>query len=276
MERVRIVRAREWARPERPARREVLSAVPQLEEGRPPLLFVPGFGHGAWAFAEHWLEHAASRGFPAYALSLRGHGGSEPAPGATLRSYAHDVTQVAAGLPRRAVLVGHGAGARVVTHALAGPPRAASGHRPNGCRRRVRSQGLLEQAGLDGRSGGGSRGSVGLDGSAVALDRRQRDGDRVGCGQLGGEPVDERPHMGVSRRPLRGGEAGGDCFGAGGPGSGHATNDLVDAGGRSEPTGGVVAKPKAGLGFGEDRAAQVLQAEAVGLCKEPGLTLGDI
>jgi pimeloyl-ACP methyl ester carboxylesterase len=126
IERVRIVRAREWARPERPARREVLSAVPQLEEGRPPLLFVPGFGHGAWAFAEHWLEHAVSRGFPAYALSLRGHGGSEPAPGATLRSYAHDVTQVAAGLPRRAVLVGHGAGARVVTHALARYPARAA------------------------------------------------------------------------------------------------------------------------------------------------------
>ncbi|PWU52500.1 alpha/beta hydrolase, partial [Micromonospora globispora] len=110
-ERLRIVRAREWARPERPARREVLGVVPEVEEGRPPLLFVPGFGHGAWAFAEHWLEHAASRGFPAYALSLRGHGGSAPAPEATLRSYTHDVVQVAASVPRQAVLVGHGAGA---------------------------------------------------------------------------------------------------------------------------------------------------------------------
>ncbi|MEU7924669.1 alpha/beta fold hydrolase [Micromonospora sp. NPDC049801] len=116
------MRGREWARPVRPARREVLSAVPELEQGRPPLLFVPGFGHGAWAFAEHWLGHAASRGFPAYALSLRGHGGSEPAPEATLRAYTHDVTQVAASLPRQAVLVGHGAGALVVAHAMARYP----------------------------------------------------------------------------------------------------------------------------------------------------------
>jgi pimeloyl-ACP methyl ester carboxylesterase len=125
-ERVRVLRGREWARPVRAVRREVLSVVPELEEGRPPLLFVPGFGHGAWAFAEHWLEHAASRGFPAYAVSLRGHGGSEPAAEATLRAYTHDVVQVAAGLPRQAVLVGHGAGALVVTHALARYPARAA------------------------------------------------------------------------------------------------------------------------------------------------------
>ncbi|WP_431928454.1 alpha/beta hydrolase [Micromonospora wenchangensis] len=120
------MRGREWAHPVRPARREVLGVDPELDEGRPPLLFVPGFGHGAWAFAEHWLEHAASRGFPAYAMSLRGHGGSEPAPGATLRAYTHDVVQVAAGLPRQAVLVGHGAGALVVSHALARYPARAA------------------------------------------------------------------------------------------------------------------------------------------------------
>lgn len=125
-ERVRVVRAWEWARPERPARRELLTVLPELEQAKPPLLFVPGFGHGAWAFAEHWLGHAASRGFPAYAVSLRGHGGSEPAPGATLRAYTHDVVQAAAGLPRQAVLVGHGAGARVVAHALARYPARAA------------------------------------------------------------------------------------------------------------------------------------------------------
>ena len=94
--------------------------------GAPASLFVPGFGHGAWVFAEHWLGHAAARGFPAYALSLRGHGASGPAPDATLRAYAHDVVQVAAGLPRQAVLVGHGAGALVVAHALARYPACAA------------------------------------------------------------------------------------------------------------------------------------------------------
>jgi pimeloyl-ACP methyl ester carboxylesterase len=122
---VRIMRARDWVRPVPPVRREVLSATPEADEGRPPLLFVPGFGHGAWVFAEHWLEHAAARGFPAYALSLRGHGRSGAAPKTTLRAYAHDVVQVAASLPRQTVLVGHGAGALVVVHALARYPARA-------------------------------------------------------------------------------------------------------------------------------------------------------
>lgn len=121
----KIIRFAEWTRPVPPVRREVLAVVPNADEGKPPLLFVPGYGHGAWVFGRHWLEHAASRGFPAYALSLRGHGRSGPAPTATLRAYVHDVTQVAAGLPRRAVLVGHGAGGLVVAHALARYPARA-------------------------------------------------------------------------------------------------------------------------------------------------------
>ncbi|GAA5183979.1 alpha/beta hydrolase [Rugosimonospora acidiphila] len=121
----KIVRSVEWAYPVPPVSREVREATPGIDEGKPPILFVPGFGHGAWAFAENWLEHAAARGFPAYALSLRGHGASGSAPKTTLRAYVHDVTQVAASLPRRAVLIGHGAGARVVAGALARYPAKA-------------------------------------------------------------------------------------------------------------------------------------------------------
>jgi pimeloyl-ACP methyl ester carboxylesterase len=126
---------REVAWPVRPVRREVLTATPAaaLEAGpapgdreRPPLLLVPGFGFGAWVYAEHWLDHAAERGYRAYAMSLRGHGGSGSAPRATLQAYAHDVVQVAAGLPRQAVLVGHGAGALVVARALARYPARAA------------------------------------------------------------------------------------------------------------------------------------------------------
>jgi pimeloyl-ACP methyl ester carboxylesterase len=123
---VNVLRLREWSDPVRPVRRELLTATPEVDEGRPPVLFVPGFGHGAWAYAEHWLEHTASRGFPAYALSLRGQGGSEADRKATLRAYAHDVVQAAAGLPKRAVIVGHGAGALVVSHALARYPARAA------------------------------------------------------------------------------------------------------------------------------------------------------
>jgi pimeloyl-ACP methyl ester carboxylesterase len=113
-----VLRQKEWAFPVRPALREVRKATPELDEGKPPVLFVPGFGHGAWVFAEHWLEHTADRGFPAYAMSLRGHGKSQPDPKATMRAYAHDVAQVAASLPRQAVIVAHGAGALAAAHAL--------------------------------------------------------------------------------------------------------------------------------------------------------------
>ena len=76
-------------------------------------------------FEEHWIEHTAARGFPAYAMSLRGHGKSGSVGVASLRAYAHDVVQVAASLPRQAVLVGQGAGALVVAHALARYPARA-------------------------------------------------------------------------------------------------------------------------------------------------------
>jgi pimeloyl-ACP methyl ester carboxylesterase len=121
----KIMRPQEWAYPPAHVHREVLSAEPEGPSADPPVLFVPGFGHGAWAYAEHWLEHTAGRGFPAYAMSPRGHGDSAPAPDATLREYVHDVTQVAASLPRQAVLVGHGAGALVVAMALARYPARA-------------------------------------------------------------------------------------------------------------------------------------------------------
>lgn len=121
----RIVRTWEWALPPAPARREVLAARPD-DEGRPPVLFVPGFGHGAWAFAEHWLEHTASRGFPAYAMSLRGHGDSGSTRRAGLQAYTQDVVQVASSLPRQAVLVGHGASALVVARAMARYPARAA------------------------------------------------------------------------------------------------------------------------------------------------------
>lgn len=120
-----VLRPVEWAFPVAPVEREVLTAQPAEGEARPPVLFVPGLGHGAWAFAARWLEHAAARGFPAYAMSLRGHGASGSAPRPTLRAYTHDVTQVAARLPRQAVLVGHGVGALAVARTLARYPARA-------------------------------------------------------------------------------------------------------------------------------------------------------
>lgn len=123
---MKIIRRGEVALPVRAVSREVLTASPEEDTARPPLLFVPGFGCGAWVYAEHWLDHAAGRGFRAHAMSVRGHGESGRAPRATLRAYTHDVVQVAASLPRQAVLVGQGAGALVVARALARYPARAA------------------------------------------------------------------------------------------------------------------------------------------------------
>jgi pimeloyl-ACP methyl ester carboxylesterase len=113
-----ILRFDDWTSPVPPVEREVLSAVPGAGPDRPPVLFVPGPGEGAAVFGEHWLRHTAARGFPAYALTARANG--------DLRAYAHDVVQVAAGLPRQTVLVGHGAGAAIVARALSRYPARAA------------------------------------------------------------------------------------------------------------------------------------------------------
>lgn len=107
----------DWSFPPAPlAHREVLSVQPAEPTGRPPLLMVHGLAHGAWSFAEHWLPAAAERGWPAYAVSLRGHGGSGGARHlrrTLTRDYVHDVLQTIAELPEPPVLVGHSLGALV-------------------------------------------------------------------------------------------------------------------------------------------------------------------
>jgi pimeloyl-ACP methyl ester carboxylesterase len=117
----RLLRFDDWISPVPPVEREVVSRLVEDEDEQQqqqPLLFVTGPRHGAWAFAERWLGHAAQRGFPAYALTPRDRG--------DLRAHVHDVVQVAASLPRQAVLIGHGEGALVVAQALGRYPARAA------------------------------------------------------------------------------------------------------------------------------------------------------
>jgi pimeloyl-ACP methyl ester carboxylesterase len=109
-----LLRFADWTDPVPAYEREVVS----VPADGVPVLFVPGLGHGAWAFAEHWLAHTAARGFAAHALT--------PRPGGDLRARVHDVIQVAASLPRQTVLVGHGVGALVVARALGRYPARAA------------------------------------------------------------------------------------------------------------------------------------------------------
>lgn len=116
--RERVLRRLDWAFPPEPVDLEIVRRVPQHKTDKPPILFVHGLGHAAWAFDEHWMPALAERGWPCYAVSLRGHGNSGSADGATLRHYEHDVMQAIIELPERPVIVGHAAGALVVMRVL--------------------------------------------------------------------------------------------------------------------------------------------------------------
>ena len=86
---------------------ELVERQPARDEGRTPVLFVHGLGHGAWCW-EHWLEGTAEAGHPAYAVSLRGHARSEGRlRTALLGHYVDDVVRTVTPLGRPAVLVGH-------------------------------------------------------------------------------------------------------------------------------------------------------------------------
>jgi pimeloyl-ACP methyl ester carboxylesterase len=122
------MRRAEWAYPSPPVHREVLSALPDEPTGRQPLLFVHDLAHGAWCFAEHWLDAAAVRGYPAYAVSLRGHGGSGGSRRlgrTTLRDYVHDELQTFVELHEPPVILGHSMGGLVTQQVLERYPARA-------------------------------------------------------------------------------------------------------------------------------------------------------
>jgi pimeloyl-ACP methyl ester carboxylesterase len=130
-----VVRRWDTAWPVQRRELETISAHPEgwadlpRAERRPPLLFVPGAGGAAWNYAEHWLGAAVRRGYPAHAMSLRGHGGSagrQHLHRAVLRDYVADVLQATAALPQPPVLIGHGMGAAVVQQVIQRYPAAAA------------------------------------------------------------------------------------------------------------------------------------------------------
>lgn len=96
---------------------EILECRPEIESTRPAVLFVHGAFAGAWIWAEHFLPHFAAYGFPAYALSLRGHGLSHGRDGLawhSLTDYVDDLETAIDTLGETPVLVGHSMGAAVV------------------------------------------------------------------------------------------------------------------------------------------------------------------
>lgn len=112
-----LIRFEDWTKPVTPVKRQVISVNGEKSD-LPPVLFIgsPAAG-GVDGAAGPWLAHIAQRGFAAHELI--------PRAGGDLRAHVHDVVQTAASLPRQAVLIGHGVGARIVAHALGRYPARA-------------------------------------------------------------------------------------------------------------------------------------------------------
>jgi pimeloyl-ACP methyl ester carboxylesterase len=95
---------------------EIITRLPRHSSNKPPILFIHGAFSGAWCWDEHFLPYFAQHGYPAYAVSLRGHGksqGSELLLQASLDDYVADVTSVVNKIAQPLVLIGHSMGGMV-------------------------------------------------------------------------------------------------------------------------------------------------------------------
>jgi pimeloyl-ACP methyl ester carboxylesterase len=100
-----------------PGQLEIIEARPRAGGAGRPLLFVHGAFAGAWCWSRHFLPYFAKQGFRAYAVSLRGHGGSpgrERLDWLSIADYVHDLAQAVETIGGDPVLVGHSMGGFVV------------------------------------------------------------------------------------------------------------------------------------------------------------------
>ncbi|WP_408895212.1 alpha/beta hydrolase [Paenibacillus taichungensis] len=96
---------------------EVIKCLPTTNSTFPPLLFVHGAHHGAWCWEETFLPFFAEKGYPAYAVSLRGHGNSygfENLDLYSLEDYMDDVLHVIGLMEAKPILIGHSMGGAIV------------------------------------------------------------------------------------------------------------------------------------------------------------------
>ncbi|GAB4460453.1 MAG: alpha/beta hydrolase [Anaerolineales bacterium] len=78
-----------------------------------PVLFVHGKWHGAWCWRENFMPYFAKNGYDVYALSLRGHGGSdgrERLRWHSIADYVADVAWAVRQIGQPPVIVGHSMG----------------------------------------------------------------------------------------------------------------------------------------------------------------------
>lgn len=100
---------------------EVLHRAPTVTSQGISLVFVHGAYAAAWCWEEYFMPYFAEHGYPCYALSLRGHGGSEGHEYLALTSlddYVADLAQVVSDIEGPVVLIGHSMGGMVIQQYL--------------------------------------------------------------------------------------------------------------------------------------------------------------
>lgn len=99
---------------------EIISDTPDTGEVKTPVLFVHGMWHGAWCW-EKFLPYFSQKGYPAYALSLRGHCGSssdKQLRWTRIKDYVKDVAAAVDSIPSPPVVIGHSMGGFIVQRYL--------------------------------------------------------------------------------------------------------------------------------------------------------------
>lgn len=106
---------------------DVTVTTPEVATSLPPLLFIHGAWHANWVWDEHFTGFFARRGYPSYAVSLRGHGASTGSlKTSRIAHYVADVRRVATELEQEPILIGHSMGGFVVQHYLMRYPARAA------------------------------------------------------------------------------------------------------------------------------------------------------
>jgi pimeloyl-ACP methyl ester carboxylesterase len=102
-------------------KRELLSANPQGAKREVSVLLVHGICLGAWVWKDNFMPYLAGQGFPAYALSLRGHGESEGGARIgqwSVKDFSDDLAWAIGEIGGPVVVVGHSMGGGVAQYYL--------------------------------------------------------------------------------------------------------------------------------------------------------------